>query len=231
MLKTLKFKGNPEDFFFSSDLHIGQSCSSWENPLWKMRGYDSVESHKEGVVKSWNEHCGAQSICFHLGDMVFEDPYGEKFMDLVYSLNFKELYCYLGNHSSGQSVIYKRRLENLYPDVAAAGLEVYPLEMELIEGKKIIFLPQYADIQINGTFIACCHYPIVSHNRLGKSSWSLGGHSHNKCELTNKDSGRGKRLDVGWDGWAKPVSLAEIKEHLKDRDIDSPDHHDSNCGI
>lgn len=225
MLQTLKFRGDEKSFFFSSDLHIWQSCSSWENPLWKMRGYDSKESHREGIIKKWNETCDEGSTCFLLGDHVFEDEDGDEFVELLQRLRYKTIYLLLGNHNSGHSIIYKKILAEKFPEVFAIGAEVYPLEWQINSIKKAVFLPQYAEICINKNFVVLSHYPILSHNKLGKGSIHLSGHSHGRCELTNKNTGKGMRIDAGWDCWARPISFFEIKNHLKGRDFDSRDHH------
>jgi calcineurin-like phosphoesterase family protein len=225
MLQTLKFTGDEKTFFASADLHINQTCSSWENPLWKMRGFDCKEDHARGVKESWNATCDENSTCFHLGDIVFEDEHGENFVDILHSLRFKTLYLLLGNHNSGQGIVYKRILAEKFPEVFTIGAEVYPLEWEITEKKKVVFLPQYAEVTINRNFVVLSHYPMTSHNKMSKKSIHLSGHCHQNLPLTNKDTGRGKRLDVGWDGWGRPVSFFEIKNHLRGRDIDNLDHH------
>ncbi len=104
--------------------------------------------------------------------------------------------------------------------------EVYPLTTTLDGGpKQIVFLPDYVEININKQPVVLSHYPIISHNRMARLSWMLCGHSHQGCALTNKDTGKGLRLDVGWEGWRRPVSVAEIRRHLAGRDIDPVDHH------
>lgn len=225
MLQTLKFRGDEKSFFFSSDLHIWQSCSSWDKPLWKMRGYDSKESHREGVIKKWNETCDEGSTCFLLGDHVFEDEGGDEFVELLQRLRYKTIYLFLGNHNSGHSIIYKKILAEKFPGAFAIGAEVYPLEWQINSIKKAVFLPQYAEICINKNFAVLCHYALASHNKQGKGSYGLFGHSHNNLQLTNKELGKGRRLEVGWDAWGKPVNFFEIKKHLEKRDLDILDHH------
>lgn len=225
MLNILKFKGDESDFLFSADAHINQSCDSWEVPLWRARGFSSVADHRIGYVNSWNLVSGDEKICFHIGDMVFQDQDGKEFRKIINELNYKELYIFQGNHVSGHKPVYLEALKHQFPEIANLGLEVYPLTLHVKENKKVVFLPEYADIKINGTFIACCHYPIISHSMMNKKSIHICGHSHNNCEITSREKGTGLRIDVGFDGWKRPISLKEIKDHLKDREINAVDHH------
>ena len=224
MLKPIKISHDNKDIFISSDLHLNQSCDSWENPLWKSRGFYSKEDHFNGVIAKWNSICTDSSVCFLLGDTVFQDPKGEVFREVVKLLKYKKLYILQGNHNSGYKPVYDETLAHWHPDIAAKGLEVYPLEFCTGE-KSVFFLPAYAEFLINGKQVACCHYPIVSHNNMRKFSLHLTGHSHDNLPLTSVKQGRGKRLDVGWDGWGRPISFEEIRAFLASRDIDAPDHH------
>ncbi|MFA5234071.1 MAG: hypothetical protein WC390_06680 [Sulfurimonas sp.] len=227
MLKILKFKGDDKDFLFSSDAHVNQTCEHWENPLWKMRGYNSVADHRRGFVENWNKISDNTKTCFHVGDEIFQDPSGEEFRKLMHELNYASLYCFQGNHVSGRKPVYEYELKLQFPQVSELGLEVYPLTWNLSENKKVVFFPEYADVQINGTFLAICHFPLISHSHMQKRSIHIAAHSHNNCALTSREKGVGMRIDVGFDAWKRPISLAEIKEHLKNRTVDSRDHHRS----
>ena len=56
---------------FWSDTHFGHRCEHWERPLWKTRGFSSVEEHDEELIKRWNEVSTPNTIFFHLGDFIF----------------------------------------------------------------------------------------------------------------------------------------------------------------
>lgn len=229
MYQTFKFKGREENFWFTSDAHVNQVCAAWENPLWHMRGYSSVSEHRKGFIQNWNKVCDERSTVFHLGDFTFEDFGGQNFQQLINDLNYKTLYCFLGNHLSGQKDIYFKILYEQFPNLKGTDQEVYPLVLKLSKEKEVIFVPEYLDVKINGVFLTLCHYPLISHSRQQKKSILLCGHSHNNCELTSKEKGQGLRLDVGFDAWKRPISLVEIKNHLKDRAIDARDHHNESC--
>lgn len=228
MLKTLKFSGEESNFFFISDLHQGHNREF----LWGKRGFKNLEEHDLANIHNWNSVCSHVSTVFHLGDLIFNDGTGEKFWKLLDRLNFKVLYLLLGNHVSGQRQAYLKVLKEQFPNAIDEinnnlKYEVYPLEYNINQIKKIVFLPQYAEISINSTMLTICHYPIISHNKQNHHSIMLTGHSHSNCPITNKNTGQGMRLDVGVESVERPTSLKEIKFYLKDRSLDSVDHHAS----
>lgn len=217
MLKTLKFKGEECKFFYISDFHHHHD----RDFIWEKRGFSSVKESDRVLIQRWNEVCDEESIVFHLGDFIFNDGTGEKFYKLIERLRFKELNLLLGNHTSGQRQAYQKQMKEQFGEV---DFEVYPLSF-IYKGKKITFLPQYIEMRVNSTEIVCCHYPIVSHNNLSKKSFHFCGHSHGSCEITNKNTGKGFRLDVGVESFGRPISLIEAKHYLKDRVLDKVDHH------
>ena len=226
MIKQFKFKGDESKFFFISDLHYGHS-PNWEIPLCKRRGYNTVEQMNSAIIENWNKVCDNTSQVFNLGDFVFQDPTGEKFIELHNKLNFQILFCLEGNHLSGHKQVYINELKKQFPNAYTDKLNfcVYPLEFKLNDNKKIIFMPEYMEVIINKTVLCLCHYPLYVHNYQKDKSISLVGHSHSSCSLTNKDTGRGMRLDCGFESFQRPISLTEVKEWLKNRDLDQVDHH------
>ena len=233
MLKTLKFKGDEANYFFVSDLHYNHNRDFiyTKRKGIKENYYQSESEHANGIIEVWNQRCNNQSIVFNLGDITFNDGDGEKFKTLVRRLNFKTMYLLYGNHTSGHRQVYLETLKaqhpNAFNDDGTFNYEVYPLKMA-VDGnpnKVVIFVPQYAEALINSTQIVLCHYPIISHNEMGHMSIHCCGHSHGSCEFTNKDIGHGFRLDVGVESFGGPINLLEVKHHLKDRQIESYDHH------
>jgi len=236
VIKLLKFKGDESKYFFVSDLHYRHT----KDFLWSKRKdakgnfYQNSEDHDSGIKALWNSVCNSESIVYNMGDIVFNDSKGDHFWSLLRQLNFREMYLLLGNHTSGQRQAYIAGMKFQHPNafdivdgVEQLTYEVYPLRVA-VDGnpnKVVIFLPQYAEIQINSTQLILCHYPILSHNGMSHSSLHICGHSHSGCELTNKDTGKGLRLDVGVESFGRPVNLLEVKRHLQGRDIDSRDHH------
>ncbi len=225
MLRPLKLSVPDHKTFMVSDLHIGHN----RDFIYEKRDFRSVEEHDNTLVHRWNEVCDADSHVFHLGDIIFADPDGSKLLTLLRRLSFDTIYLLWGNHQSGQKALYLKTLAAYFPDAVDAGqivYEVYPLTMVLDDGlKRIVFLPAYAEVYVGKQAAVLCHYPVLSHNGLAKQSWMICGHSHSGLPLTNKDTGKGFRLDVGIESFGRPISVSDIRRHLAGRDIDSPDHH------
>lgn len=237
MLKTFKFSGEESNFFVVADFHYRHNrdfiYTKRKNPLTN-KVYENVDEHDSGGVAGWNSVCTNSSVVCHIGDLIFNDPTGAEFTNLLRKLNFQILYLFWGNHNSGQRQNYIRALKDQHPNavVTSGGheeiiYEVYPLIVPLDGNphKSIVFLPQYCEFYINSTHLVLFHYPIISHNHLGHGTYHLCGHSHGSCIFTNKDKGVGRRLDVGLESFGRPISLKEVKYHLRDRTLDSFDHH------
>lgn len=223
MLKVLKFKGPEYNFLFWSDMHI------FHNRVWivEKREFKTIEEHDNTLIHNYNSIATNQTTFFHLGDFIFNDPNGDKFWQTIRRLKFKELYLLWGNHTSGQRQAYVKNLELQFPNLVKDNqiiAEVYPLRVNF-EGRDIIFLPQYVEIVINSDVFILCHYPLYSFNDQSRQGTMLSGHVHGNCKLTNKNTGVGRRLDLGVEEFKFPATLTEIKNILKDRDIDSVDHH------
>lgn len=80
----------------------------------------------------------------------------------------------------------------------------------------------YTEVNLNGTRIILCHYPILSWNGMHHGSMHLHGHCHNNIPSSSQ------RLDVGVDAWAYyPVSLPEILARAKNlpKHVFPEDHH------
>ena len=227
MLKTFKFKGDEQKYFWISDLHRSHA----KEFLFGRRGFTSIEDHDRNIVNEWNKTCDSSSTIFNLGDIQFHDSDGSKFLEFNRQVNFKEHYVAQGNHNSGYRQNYLKELKEQFPNafnnLNELQFEVYPL-VKILDGyKKIIFMPVYFEVFINSQFIVNCHYPIISHNQQSKSAIMCCGHSHQNCKVTNINTGQGLRIDCSLEGFKRPWNLTEIKYHLRNRNLDSVDHHSS----
>jgi calcineurin-like phosphoesterase family protein len=225
MLQTLKITAAPNEITFVSDLHWGHDREF----LWGKRGFKSVQEHDDAMVHRWNEVSTNRTIALHLGDLCFMDGDGKRFHNLIRRLNFGTLYTLLGNHNSGVKVAYNEALKIQYPEAALLGAEVYPLSIH-VDGdplKKVVFLPEYVEANINGQRCTLCHFPIASHHKVGHGSWMCAGHSHSSLPMTNKDTGVGKRIDLGIESFGRPITFAELKRFMDARPTHSYDHHNS----
>jgi calcineurin-like phosphoesterase family protein len=240
MLKPLKFKGEDKNFFFAGCLHH-RHRPAWNNPLWKMRGFESGEEHDEFQIQAWNKVCNKDSIVFLLGDTIFNDPKGNEFQNLFRRLNFKQVFVQPGNHFSGWLQNYRSSLSWKYPDLVMLDgtilAEVYPLDdmsstYEASLNEKILtYIPNYAELDINGLQISICHYAIRSWNKMARHSWML--HSHEHCSSRESDwltTDCGKIADVGYENLLKyndgaPVSLEKLKKIMDKKPYKPEGHH------
>ena len=206
MFTKIKIDTPPDKVRFTSDLHIGHARSFIIEP----RGYTNVTDHDNGLVHNWNAVCDDQTVVFNLGDVTFNDPTGERFLNLHRRLRFRRVYLLIGNHVSGMRQVYLKELDRQHEEAVdrATGVpwyEVYPLTLDLDgnHDKQITFLPEYVEVSPPKPYppLVLCHYPILSFNGQGQGAMGLFGHSHNGCEWTHKDRGRGRRLDVGVDAF------------------------------
>jgi len=227
MLKTLKISHPEHDIWF-----LG--CGHWHHDrdfIWRPRGFTSVVEHDNALVVGWNAVCSPNSVCFLLGDTMFNSK-AEDFWALMRRLRFRTLYHLWGNHHSGVRDAYKQVLQATHPGAVAPTdellYEVYPLSAN-VDGdpaRQVVFLPTYVEASIGGHAYTLCHFPIVSHHGIGKGATHLTSHCHGKLPLTNAKTGQGRRLDVGPESiGAAPWSLQQIKRHLVSRNLDVPDHH------
>ncbi len=227
MLKVIKLNAPDNEIAFVSDLHYGHD----KPHIWQKRGYASGREHDDGLIHQWNSVCTDRSQVFHLGDICFVDPDGVKFKNLMRRLQFNTLWTHLGNHNSGHKLVYAEALREQFPQCFEGNdmvNEVYPLSWQ-VDGdpnKTVIFLPEYSEATINGRRVIMCHFPIISHNKVGHGSWMICGHSHSSCALTNKDTGVGKRLDLGIESFGRPITFAELRRFMDARPVHSYDHHD-----
>jgi calcineurin-like phosphoesterase family protein len=227
MLKVLKVSQPNHEVAFVSDLHWGHD----RDFIWGKRGFGSVGEHDEELIHRWNSVCTSRSTVFHLGDICFNDGNGEKLKALLRRLNFRALYCLLGNHNSGQSQLYKNELAKQFPNAISANgydfHEVYPLwhNVDADPNKQVCFLPEYVEAYVNGQRMTLCHFPIVSHHKAGHGAWMICGHSHGSCEFTNTKTGKGKLLDIGIESFGKPLTFNDLKDFFSKREVISFDHH------
>jgi calcineurin-like phosphoesterase family protein len=70
----------------------------------------------------------------------------------------------------------------------------------------------YAEIEVHGTWLILCHYPLRTWNRISRGALDLHGHSHGRLAPLPR------QVDVGVDLWDfRPITLAEIRTHLRRR--------------
>jgi calcineurin-like phosphoesterase family protein len=215
LFSPLKFKGYDSQFLFWGCLHINHN-PAWDIPLWKQRGYDSVEDHRAGLINKWNSVSTDETVGFLLGDTMFGQGGAQEFSNILDSLKFKQIFVCAGNHFAGFHQLLDQSDEN----------------GNVVIGNKVItFLPNYFELIINGQAIVCSHYPILSFNGQAKSSWMLFAHVHGNLEksVVGKaflDSGvRAYELSVEKN--PVPKTFGELRSIMRAKIGASFDHHDS----
>ena len=209
--RTIKVSDREDNVFFWSDMHLGQECRSWDEPLYVKRGFKSLEEHDSTLVKRWNETISCESTVFNLGDMLFGHDGERRLLNYFEILNFRTMYLLFGNHTAGVKQVFDKIEGNT---------------LQVNSEKQVIFCPNYIETQINGHHCVLSHYAIASFNRQGKGACMIHGHSHGN--LYGSELGKilydARIIDVGVERFPSPPSFSEIKRKLKDNLV-SFDHH------
>ena len=212
--KPIKEDEKEHNVLFWGCVHLNHLSEHWTVPIWKHRGYDSIEEYNLGLVNNWNSKANDKTIGFLLGDSIFGHNAEEKFIKFLKDISFKKLYVMPGNHLGGYKQIFDSIEENVY----------YPEE-----NKEVIFVPNYLEAVIGGQEIVMSHYPLASWNHQGKGSFMI--HSHCHANLYKSEVGKilykAKIIDVGVENCPYPISLAEVKKKFRDIENVSFDHHTS----
>ena len=212
--KPIKIKHDPKDVLFWGCLHYDHACESWDNPLWKMRGFKSVEEHNTTLIDNWNKVASDDTVGFLLGDTMFGVGGEKKFMSILRQLKFNTLYICAGNHHAGWKQVFEAMEDN---------------EFDLEYNKKIIFIPNYVELYVNGQAVVASHYPILSWNGMGKGAYMLYSHVHgnlDKSELGKlyKNSGL-KQYEVSVELNPFPINFLDLTKVMGKVEGNSVDHH------
>ena len=226
MFKTLKFKGNEENFWGIGDTHFRHS----KNFILEPRQFKSVEEHDSTLISRWNNLVKPTDTIFHLGDFVFNDPTGEHFMRFCNVLNFCNLFLLKGNHVSGHLQTYRNELRKQFPNSVdeynMLNYEVYPLELKLNSCKSVFFLPEYAEIEINGQQVVLSHYALRSWNNMARGSETWHGHEHGGDPRSSfGNTTNGKIVDLSIENSKGPISFGEIRKIMDKKAYVSVGHH------
>lgn len=211
--KPLKIKGLDENILVWGCTHFGHLCEKWDIPIWKRRGFDSVEEHDYKLIDRWNEKANENTQGFLLGDVIFGYNAEERLKSILKRLTFKDLFVMSGNHVAG----YHQLLNSIENN-----------ELFLDGGKRVVFVPNYLEAFINGVPVVMSHYPILSWNGAARGSIHLFSHVHGS--LSNSELGRlylekSKCLEVSVEVNPSPLSFADIRRATKNKEGFAPDHH------
>jgi calcineurin-like phosphoesterase family protein len=214
--KNIRQEAKNDQILFWGCLHWHHN-PSWDLPIWKRRGFNSVQEHDETLVKNWNSKATDKTIGFLLGDTMFGMGGKDEFMSLMRQLKFHRLFVMSGNHHAG----FKQAFDEIDSNT---------LYVDGNYSKEVIFVPNYLEAYINGQPIVMCHYPVLSWNGAGKGSWMLFSHVHGS--LGNSELGRmylkngGYNLEVSVEATKFPLTYGEIGVIMKNKSKFKTDHHD-----
>lgn len=199
--RPIKFSSKEENFVFWSDTHFFHACSHWPIPLWKSRGFSSLEEHNEGLIQRWNAKCTDETIFFHLGDFIFGIDAKTNFKEILKRVNFKTLYIMPGNHCSGWRHVFEEQKSNVW---------------DITPQKRVIFVPNYLEAELNSQLLVMSHYPILSFNCQSKNSICLYGHVHGNLKKNQIGElySQARTYEVTVENSPSPLCLKEIKQHV-----------------
>lgn len=192
--------------------HFGHECRNWDTPLWKQRGFNSLDDHDLSLVERWNAKANENTIGFLLGDLMFGQDAEKNLLHIFHRLSFKTLYVLPGNHTAGWKQLFTKSNGDL-----------------MLGEKKVVFVPNYLEAFINGQAVVMSHYPILSWNGQGGGSFMLFSHVHGNLEKSEVgrqylNSGA-KCLEMSVEKWPDPADFGEIRKLLNKRESVSFDHH------
>ena len=202
--------------FFTSDLHLNHQ----QDFVWKSRGYNSFEDHRNKVIESINNDVGINDVLFCLGDGWLNTTI-DAFHNDIDAIKCQNIYMLWGNHPNPHyKNVYIPLVKSILGSNYINGMELYPIRY-----KNIIYIGNYAEITVNGICVILSHYPHYVWNYMQKGAFHLTGHSHYGCPLSKLDSPHGRILDVGWDGHGKVWAWDELYDVLSKKEIVAMDHH------
>jgi calcineurin-like phosphoesterase family protein len=222
MYNIIKHKFHEKDnIFFTSDWHIFHNPTSWDVPIWKMRGYESPEEHKEDVIAKVNARVNKHSIIYNLGDG-FLNAKDDEVLEFLSRIRCEIRYLW-GNHASNMYRLYKQEVEKQY---SITGVEVYPLKMG-----NVTFMGNHLEMFVGNQRIILNHFPLriwhKNNSKHGSPSIHLSGHSHLSDKGRSPNSPLGKAFDLGWDFKKDIWSCNEVMDVMSTKFVETLDHHDS----
>jgi calcineurin-like phosphoesterase family protein len=221
MYKIEKIKWEDRNkLYFSSDWHIFHDPQSWDVPIWKMRGYTSVEDAAIKIQNMINDTVPEDGIIYFLGDM-FLNATDEKCIEWLKGVKCKDIRALWGNHESNTYRIYK---EELFKVMGGNSGELYPANFERIPN--LTFVGNHVEIQVGKRRIVMNHFPLKIWNGSNRSTIHLNGHSHLSDPERLPEFPLGKTLDVGID-CGKIWSFGDIEDVMSTKSVNILDHHDS----
>lgn len=146
------------------------------------RPFGAIAEMDRAMARRWNDIVSPADQVWHLGDFAVRQP-AARVEELLAALA-GEKHLVAGNNDGP----------------ATTGLAGWAS------------VQNYAEIEVDGTWLILCHYPLRTWNRMSRGALNLHGHSHGRLAPLPR------QVDVGVDCWDfRPITLAEIRTHLAQR--------------
>lgn len=225
MNRVMKIRQTPEQkVYWLSDTHLNHN----RDFVYGARGFNSSQEHTDFVINKINEIVRPNDILMHAGDFCLNTE--EKGLNsLLARIHCQNIYMTWGNHNNPLWKIYQNEVANFFrsmdDDFTATqpkpDVEIYPFRY-----KSILFLGNYVELTVDGQYFVMCHYPIHVFNYMKDGAKMICGHSHYGLPFSQADNLTSKILDVGWDGYSRPLSTEEVLAIMDKKTIFlSGDHH------
>lgn len=198
--------------FFTSDTHAfhknisGPKVSQWDKGY---RDFNDEYEMTKHIVKVFNQTLKYDDILYHLGDWSFGGK--GNIYNFRKQINCQNIHLIYGNHDqhikNNKLVPYENGVDKHARKAFYSCQDVLDIKI----GKTNFFLSHYAHRIWLGSHKGIIH---------------LYGHSHDSIPEY------GKSMDVGIDsakkllGEYRPFKLEEILDHMKNKTVVFPDHHD-----
>lgn len=148
------------------------------------------------LCDNWNAVVGPEDTVYHLGDFSFGLP--DKYLARLNG----HIFFVMGNHDREMRRVRQERKWN----------------------HKVTFLPDLAEVEVEGQKIVLCHYAMRVWNKSHHGTWHLYGHSHGSLP----DDPNARSLDVGVDVHDyRPIAFDEVAIYMAKKNWKPIDHHGS----
>lgn len=176
--------------------NICRGISKWDRvDNGSTRDFPNEYKMTRHVIDQINEHVKWDHHLFINGDFLFQSRTPQSYIKFIEQIDCDNIYFISGNHDN--------------PDNLLEAMMIMEAEGKR---KKIQFIGDYLEIQIDGRMLCLMHYPIENWNNRNKVSWHLHGHVHGRFNDKQPEG----RLDVGLDsalkilGELRPFNWKEI---------------------
>ena len=231
------------NIWFTGDTHYGhknivRGTSEWSSTK-RCRDFDTIQEHNEAIVNGINEHAEQNDTLYHVGDWSFGGL--ENLWNFRKRIVCRNIFLCLGNHDhhiekgkilpncikspSSPTVLSIGDIQDTPHPKYGKDAHYYSCSVwaqELFEDVKDVMLIKISKHE----YFFLSHYSHRVWAGSNKGVPHLYGHSHG----TIPDFG--KSMDIGVDvafakfGQYRPFSLDEIRDIMKIKKTEFPDHHD-----